>query len=87
MNEEPIVDEPVVTYTVREMFEQINKKLAEGFSSTAGRLDNLEGRVAGLENDRNNKRDRRASFHNLVLLLATVGMAVAGILSYLAVHG
>lgn len=88
-DETTLLDEPVVSFTVREMLQQISSKLDTGFQSVSARLDHLESRTTALEASNRSKResssDRRATIAYLCSVVMTL-TAVVSVWIALAAH-
>lgn len=80
--DEKVMDEPVVTYTVKEMLTRIDAKLDAYNSSQSSRMDSLDSRLAVLETERHSTRalSDRARY-----MIATVLTAAATLAAVFAV--
>lgn len=80
--EHTLENEPVVTYTVKDVLKRIEDKL-DGFF---GRLDNLETRVGRLEAEREHRSTNWENRRWLVMALASLAAGLAAVITLL-VHG
>lgn len=77
--DEKVMDEPVVTYTVKEMLTRIDAKLDAYNSSQSSRMDQFDARLAVLETERHSSRalSDRARYIIATILTAVAAMSAA----------
>jgi hypothetical protein len=87
VNEQTLLDEPVVTYTVKDMLSRIDAKLDMGFGSVNTRLDGHDQRLRELESEKRTKETKQVDRRYLISAAAAIVVALAAVISIvLAVH-
>lgn len=87
MNEEHLVaEEPVVTYTVKDILARIEAKLDTVTGALTGRLDKVEADVGELKAEMQHRKDSREDMRWRVMAFASLAAALATVVTLL-VHG